>query len=150
MRLIRTILVLAGAGFFLPSPPEDPALQAAGNEATQVSAVEMLSSATSTFSDVANFCSRQPQTCQTAAYVAAHLEAKAKYSAKLVYEWATEDQTPTGRAIVPVQVGKVDQLQTGSTDVATAQQPEIKGQSTLTIEDLVPAWRGPAPVPSEG
>jgi hypothetical protein len=154
MRLIRTLLVLAGAGVFLPSPPQDLEATTTGVAPTEVSAVEMLSSATSTFSDLAGFCHRQPGACQTAAYVAAHLEAKAKYSAKLVYEWATDQPAPAGHAIIPVpaQAEEADQLQTGSTTAAhpEGQDGATPSQSTLTLGDLVPAWRGPIPVMKKG
>ena len=104
MRLIRTIILLTGGGLLLPSPPADPMQGTGVADATTMSAMEMLSSATSAFGDVAGFCGRQPGACETAAYVAAHLEAKAKYSAKLVYEWATDTQEPAGHVVVPVEV----------------------------------------------
>ena len=40
--------------------------------------------------DAGEFCGRQPMVCVTADFIATKLEAKAKYSAKLIYEWANE------------------------------------------------------------
>ena len=150
MRLIRMVLILTGAAVLMPAPPEELSAKTAGMESTQISAVEMLSSATSTFSDVAGFCSRQPGACQTAAYVAAHLQAKAKYSVRLVYEWATQDKQPDGRAIVPVQVDNTDDLQTGSNITVLAKSDPPAGQSTLRLDDLIPVWRGPLPAANKG
>lgn len=150
MRLIRLILVLTGAGVLLPSPPEELSAHTVGLEADQVSAIEMLSSATSTFSDLAGFCSRQPGACQTAAYVAAHLQAKAKYSAKLVYQWATKDEQPIGRAVIPVEARSADELQTGSNLTVISRSDPPIGQSTLRLDDLIPAWRGPPAAANKG
>jgi hypothetical protein len=145
MRLIRTIILLTGAGLLLPSPPSDPLLGAGDADATTVSAMEMLSSATSAFSDVAGFCGRQPAACETAAYVAAHLEAKAKYSARLVYEWATEGEQPAGHVVIPVQAQQqADPLRTGSPAPLELTRAAAN-QSTLRLDDLIPAWRGPVP-----
>ncbi len=145
MRLIRTILVLAGAGFLLPSPPEESVQHQAGQPPAEVSTFAMLSSATSAVSDVASFCVRQPDVCATATYVAGKLEAKAKYSARLIYEWAT-DASRDPATSQPVEAQKVDFLTTGATRLAAAEpppEPETEGQSTLKIEDIIPEWRGP-------
>lgn len=142
MRLIRTLLVLSGAGFLLPSPPEDVAAGNASVEVQQVSTLDMLSSASAAVTDVAGFCARQPGFCSTAAYVAGKLEAKAKYSVRLIYEWASES---TGNAALPGQSQEAitaDPLKTG-TMLAEAATVEPKSQSTLKLEDVIPEWRGP-------
>ena len=150
MRLIRTILVLSGAGFLLPSPPEDVAVNNVSATTEQVSTLAMLSSASSAVTDVAGFCFRQPDFCESASYVAGRLEAKAKYSVKLLYEWASEaESVPSGEPeVTPAQpdVIKVDLMKTG-TIVADNTVPvthQAKNQSTLKLEDLIPEWRGPA------
>ncbi len=139
MRLIRTVLILAGVGFLLPSPPETAAV--AGQPEPQLGTLQMISSATSTFADVASFCVRQPEVCETAGYVAWKLEAKAKYSARLIYEWASDATSDPALAPQPLEAIKTDPLKTGSVKLADASAPE--GQSTLKIEDLIPEWRGP-------
>jgi Family of unknown function (DUF5330) len=144
MRLIRTILVISGAGFLLPSPPDNVAAQKPMVEAQQVSTFEMLSSATSAVSDVAGFCLRQPDVCETASFVAGRLEAKAKYSVKLIYEWASESTSDPAVPTGTQEAIKVDMLATGSIRLAKADVPPKKSQSTLTIEDILPEWRGPA------
>jgi hypothetical protein len=109
----------------------------------EVSTLEMLSSATSAVGDVASFCVRQPDVCETAAYVAGKLEAKAKYSAKLIYEWASESTSDPALPATTQEAIKVDMMSTGSVKLAKADPPEQKNQSTLQIEDLIPEWRGP-------
>ncbi len=151
MRLIRTILVLSGAGFLLPSPPEQISASSATALTEQVSTLAMLSSASSAVTDVAGFCSRQPEFCGSAAYVAGKLEAKAKYSVKLLYEWAAE---PSGPAVEEITISpeepaatKADMLKTGTTlaDQGVTPGPlQAKSQSTLKLEDLIPEWRGPS------
>lgn len=143
MRLVRTLILLAGGGLLLPSPPADPLAEVVQTDTTAVLAMEMLSSATSAFSDISSFCVRQPDACETAAYVAAHLEAKAKYNARLVYEWATDGEQPARGSAVPVLAVEADPLQTGSFEPARAGQPTLN-QSTLRLDDLVPEWRSPA------
>jgi len=131
MRIIRTIILLTGIGILLPSPPET----SNGPDAQQadLGTPSVIGSATMAFADVASFCGRQPGVCQTAGYVAGKLEAKAKYSVKLIYEWASESagdpQPPLGN-------------QASASDSAAKVATE-DGQSTLKPDDLIPAWRAP-------
>jgi hypothetical protein len=135
MRVFRTILVLTGATVFLPSPPDSP--QTAPADGLQET-VAVVSAASQTVSDMASFCSRQPGVCETAGYVASRLEAKAKYSVRLLYEWASEANE--GPQVSPyADQAAADPITTGSMALATA----AGSQSTLRLEDLAPAWRGP-------
>jgi hypothetical protein len=89
MGILRTLLVV-GAGFaLLPSPPPgpsgEPAASAPGNFAYLAAAAE-------TVADMRGFCQRNPNACATAGVVAGMVEGKAKYSAKLVYEWANAEK----------------------------------------------------------
>jgi hypothetical protein len=57
MRIVRTIVLLAIAAYFLPSPPEDrlgASLQASDNPP----ATEFISAAVSTVADMSDFCTR--------------------------------------------------------------------------------------------
>ena len=97
--------------------------------------------ATQAVSDVASFCLRQPGVCETAGYIASRMEAKAKYSVKLLYEWANES------AVAPEVPAAFEEAQTDP--LATGSAPVVRlaaageSQSTLKIEDLIPEWRGP-------
>jgi hypothetical protein len=144
------MVLLGGLGVMLPSPPSDPTAMAGVDDDATLSAMEMLSSATSAFSDVASFCVRQPGACETAAYVAAQLKAKAKYNVKLVYEWATEDERPSALIEVPAMAEPADPLSTGSSPAATKISRRIASQSTLRLDDLIPSWRGPVAGGHEG
>ncbi len=129
MRILRTLMVLTGVAVLMPSPPDEPA---------QVKTVEVIGSATMAFIDAASFCKRQPQVCQTAGYVAGKLEAKAKYSARLIYEWASESSAEAD--VSPfIKQAAIDPIETGSTSAAHAGH----SQSSLRIDDLIPPWRGP-------
>jgi hypothetical protein len=143
MRIFRTIIVLTGIAVLLPSPPErsEPVASAV---AAGASVPGIVATAAQTVSDVASFCARQPGVCETAGYLANKMEAKAKYSVKLLYEWANESA-----AVPEVSDGmleaKTDPITTGSAPglrLAAAQD----GQSTLKLEDLIPEWRGPAKI----
>ena len=136
MRILRTMMVLTAVAVLMPSPPDDGgALQAAAD----TSQPSLLGSATMAFADAASFCGRQPQVCDTAGYVAGKLQAKAKYSVRLLYEWASESSADPEVAPLGGHAA-IDPISTGSTAVAQARH----SQSSLRIDDLIPPWRGPA------
>jgi hypothetical protein len=84
MRLIRTSLILLGLLVIIPNPPAD---KNATPEASP-SNWALMSAASSAFQDVKTFCTRQANVCDTADYLIARVEVKAKYGLKLVYDWA--------------------------------------------------------------
>lgn len=141
MRIFRTLFILTAAVLLIPSPPDDGRVEAA----TAPSTPEMLGAAFSTVADLRGFCARQPGVCDTAGFVAGTLEAKAKHGAKLIYEWANDGTAaPLEGEDLAVSV---DAIQTGSTTKAGAVEPREPKQTTLTLEDLIPEWRGPKPKP---
>ena len=139
MRLFRTIILLTALGVLLPSPPDEAG--AGKSVAAPVGASGIVGSATLAIVDAAGFSGRQPTVCQTAGYVASRMEAKAKYSVKLIYEWANgparADAPPALRGTLQAS----DPLKTGATDGTIVRL--AGGQSTLQLEDLIPEWRGP-------
>jgi hypothetical protein len=143
MRIIRTIIVLAGVAAFIPSPPEDVSRAAPNLASTEVSDAGYFAVATNTFSDLASFCARQPGVCETAGFVAHKLELKAKYGARLIYEWANEANT-TSSAVQPEIANSSDPIETGSMKLASAKRLPQTSQSTLRLHDLIPVWRAPA------
>jgi Family of unknown function (DUF5330) len=136
MGILRTVIVLSGLTAFIPAPPED-AGQSTLAVAMNDTGASYIQVATGTFSDLAAFCDRQPGVCKTAGYMAYKLERKAKYGVKLIYEWANETN-PT-----PSNIAATDPITTGSTRPAANQKLKVVSQSTLEIEDLIPAWLGP-------
>lgn len=138
MRLFRTLIVLGAAGLFLPSPPEDKAVQ--GSDAGQPSTFELLSSAGSAASDAWSFCSRQPEVCEVAGYMAGRLEAKTLYSASLLWGWAWDGKE---KAAAPVREAPFASV-TVEGEMPAGGGDNSSGQSTLNLDDLVAPWRGPA------
>jgi len=140
MRIIRTIFFFGAIAILMPSPPEESGRASLMASASQVSTPEVIYAASRAVSDVGDFCGRQPLVCKTAGFIAHKLEAKAKYSAKLIYEWANEAGRPTGAQ----EALEVEHL-------ATASLPKIADnageppQNTLKVEDLIPDWRDPLP-----
>ncbi|MGE3871776.1 MAG: DUF5330 domain-containing protein [Parvibaculaceae bacterium] len=139
MRIVRTIVLLAVAAYFLPSPPEDR-LGASLQASDTPPATEFISAAVSTVADMSGFCTRQATVCDTAHYLAAKLEGKAKYGIELLYEWAHESD----RLSLPLSQSQ--QAQGGETRgmTATTDDAEPAGRNTLQLEDLIPEWRAPA------
>jgi hypothetical protein len=141
MRLLKTLVLFTGIAVLLPSPPDDPKQPAERQAKAEVSTPRYIGSATMAFADAASFCDRQPQVCKTAGYVASKLEAKAKYSVRLIYEWASESNAEPQVSPLANQAS-ADPIETSS--MAAAQVKPRGGQSNLKIEDLIPPWRGPA------
>jgi len=140
MRILRTILVLTGITVFMPSPPDDSnKVVLAGNTAD----TGYFEVATNTYSDLATFCERQPGVCETAGFVAHKLELKAKYGARLIYEWANEANPTPSTVLQPDIAQGSDPIETGSTKLTSATQTAPASQSTLRLKDLIPVWRGP-------
>lgn len=135
MRLFRTIILLAGAGLLLPSPPEE---LAKGPDPDSPSTIDMLSSAGSAASDAWSFCTRQPEVCGVAGYLGNKLEGKVLYSASLLWGWAWD-----GKSGRPKLQGPYAEV-TVEGDDPPPSGGETGGQSTLGLDDLVPPWRGPA------
>ena len=89
MKIIRTGLVLGAIGFFMPTPPE-LANNPDSAQGQGLGPFGYVMAAADTFADVKGFCQRKPGVCNAAGHMAINLEARAKYSAKLIYEWANE------------------------------------------------------------
>jgi hypothetical protein len=86
MGMLKTTIVLGAIVAALPAPPEDPAVKAAQGPGT----FGYVTAALETVTDVKGFCARQPFACETVGHLASVVERKAKYSAKLIYDWANE------------------------------------------------------------
>jgi hypothetical protein len=90
MKLMRMIVLLAGVLFVLPSPPEDDSAKIAAAPGS----FALVSAASEAFGDAQGFCERQRRACDTADYLASRVQAKARYSFKLAYEWANGGADP--------------------------------------------------------
>lgn len=133
MRLFRTVFLLGALAALLPSPPEDHGTATVATR--EVSAPETIFAASRTASDLGGFCGRQPLVCETSGFIAANLEAKAKYGARLISEWAGETSGP----------GQLIEAQRSAASPPVLRSGSAEGpQNTLTMQDLIPAWRDPA------
>jgi len=132
MRIFRTLILIGGIGVLLPSPPDD----GAGPRAETTPVASYIVSATSTVADMAGFCGRQPHVCETAGAMTRAFEAKAKYGAILLYDWASKSNDAANGLPLGRQASAADPMATGTLGAAA-------GPSTLRVEDLIPEWRGP-------
>ena len=140
--LRKTIIVVALAAA-LPSPPKD----ATGLQPELVAGTGMfayVTAAADTFTDMRGFCVRNPGVCVAANSLAGTMEAKAKYNAKLIYEWANEATGAPRSELppLPLDLAELDELATGS---AEKLKVTAQSQSTLTLADLLPEWKAPPP-----
>jgi hypothetical protein len=135
MKIIRTSIVLCGLAVLLPSPPEDGA---AGKQPGP-SGFAVAAAAADAVGDARGFCGRQPAVCDTTGHVLRQLERKAKYAARLIYEWASDSSGAPRPA--RSREAHSDPITTG----ATAPRPAAQrvSQNTLHLEDLIPEWRSP-------
>jgi hypothetical protein len=118
--LIRTAFWLSIVVMLLPTP------ESVKTE-TSVGAAQAVTAASATFSDMSQFCTRQPGACEVGSQALVQFGHKAQASAKWLYEkFASSKAAPseTGSSSVNV-VGEVDH-----------------SQNTLTQADAMPAWRG--------
>jgi hypothetical protein len=118
--LMRTAFWLSIVILLLPAPESMKSESGVG-------AAQAVSAASATFSDVSQFCTRQPDACQIGSQALVHFGHKAQASAKWLYDTLT---SKAGSAQTPAEPGK-----------AVA---ENDSQNTLTQSDTMPAWRGAA------
>jgi hypothetical protein len=129
--LLRMAFWLSVVLVLLPSGGSQRTATAPGSE---LGAVETLSAASATVSDMGRFCTRQPEACAVGSQAAAAIGQRAQAGAKLVYDFLSERAAPH-------ETGSVTTRPTRQ--VASQAAPAAKSQDTLTAADLVPAWRGP-------
>jgi Family of unknown function (DUF5330) len=118
---LSIVVLLLPIGFTQPTPL-----------APQPGAMEALSAASAAFSDMRQFCSRQPEACTVGSQAASAFGQKAQASAKMVYEYLT-DRAGDGGKSAAVQ------------KTAASTSEDKTSQNTLTEDDRMPAWRGAQP-----
>ena len=114
MGILRTTLVLGAIFALLPSPP-NMARPGETEVARDPGPFGYVVAAAEAFSDVKGFCMRKPVVCEAAGHMAVKIEAKAKYSAKLIYEWAN-DATVKQEHKKKTSAKDLDNIATGSVD----------------------------------
>ena len=122
--LLRTAFWLSIVLVLLPTPESVKTEPGVG-------AAQAVTAASATFSDMSQFCTRQPGACEVGSQALVQFGHKAQASAKWLYEkFASSTPAPAPE-------------QTGSVSAKTAVQSD-DSQNTLTQADTVPAWRGSA------
>jgi Family of unknown function (DUF5330) len=139
MGLLRNLAIFAAIAVAMPTPPNSELKD--GIVPPSVSSFAYVSAAAQTFADLKGFCERQANVCDTAGRIAVHMEAKAKYSAKLIYEWANEaGSEQSNRSPLPKDIVAADPIATGSTK---SLRKKNLSQSTLQLQDIIPEWQAP-------
>src|SRR5262245_65368737 len=120
---LTVILALLPRGGSQPTP------------ALNVSAIDAMSAAKATVTDVQSFCDRQHDACTVGSQAAVAIGQRAQAGAKMLYEYLSQHLGPneTG-AVVTTASGKAVPLPVAR-----------PSQHTLSPSDLAPAWRGPQP-----
>jgi hypothetical protein len=120
--LLRTAFWLSIVIMLLPTP-------ASMKSDTGVGAAQAVTAASATFSDMSQFCARQPDACQVGSQALTQFGHKAQASAKWVYDFFSS---------------KSASEPTGAADPAKATAESGPSQNTLTQADTAPAYRGTA------
>jgi hypothetical protein len=131
MGMLRTLVVVGAAIALMPSPPPD---QGGSQPSAGQATFAYVAAAAETVADLRSFCQRNPNVCVTAGAMAQTMEGKAKYSAKLIYEWANDMKAQPA-------IAEADSIQTSS---PPAKPDSLKeSQNTLTLADVLPEWKKP-------
>ena len=120
--LIRTAFWLSIVIMLLPAP------ELMKTPEPGIGAAQAVTAASATVSDMAQFCTRQPDTCQVGSQALTHFGHKAQASAKWLYEKFTSKSEQPGTAVPAKAIVETE-----------------SSQNTLTLADTAPSWRGPQP-----
>ncbi len=149
MGLIRKAILIGGVIAAMPSAPPDSADQMQVAAQSSLGAgIAYVSAVGATVSDAKGFCLRQPQVCSTVQYVATSLQGKAKYSARLIYQWANDSavaakpEAETGQLVAEVPA-KPEAAPAPALRKKT--HVNVADNSDLRIEDLINDIHGTLP-----
>jgi hypothetical protein len=118
---LTIILALLPSGGSQPTPK------------VNVSAVDAVSAAKATVSDVRSFCERQPEACTVGSQAAVAIGNRAQAGAKMLYEYLNE-RLGSHDARTPLNAASGEAVR-----LPTARP----SQHTLSPSDLAPAWHAP-------
>lgn len=113
-------------------------LPSSGSQPTpkvNVSAIEAMSAATATVTDMRSFCERQPDACSIGSQAAAAIGLRAQAGARMLYEYLSE-------RLGSHDAGSAVNAAAGKNVPMPVPRPS---QQTLSPADLAPAWRSPQP-----
>ena len=124
MSLIRLALVLGLIAYFVPLPTESDSEV----ETASISPFAAIGAAQSTFSDVSQFCERNPHVCDTGRDVATIMALKAKNGARMIADYLEEPAD-------------------GEADAALSEVPALSAASDGSSAEFQPADGIPIPRP---
>ncbi len=156
MGILRTAFWLSAVIILLPAGNDNTPGGGKPPKSAQVSPEQVVVAATSTASDVSEFCSRQPGVCKTGSAVMGLFEAKAKNGVSLIYNWATETNV-IGHANASNSSGSYVEanlatsgspdltrlIATINSDRADKSDKNYGPKNTLEPADLIPEWSAP-------
>jgi hypothetical protein len=125
--LVRMTFWLTVVLVFLPSGGSQPTPK------VNVSAIDAMSAAKATMTDMGSFCERQRDACSVGSQAAVAIGHRAQAGAKMLYEYLNE------------HLGSNETGTVANTGKAVPPPAARPSQHTLSPADLAPAWRGPQP-----
>jgi uncharacterized protein DUF5330 len=125
--LVRMAFWLAVVLVLLPSGGSQP------KPTINVSALDAMSAAKATVTDMRSFCERQPEACTIGSQTAVALGHRAQAGAKMLYEYLNEYFGP----------GDAGTVVNAATSRGVPLPQARPSQHTLSPNDMIPAWRGP-------
>jgi hypothetical protein len=148
MKILRAAIYLGALAFLLPSPPPgDSSLSPASLGPASLGVAraaprsadggDLIAAAIGAVGDVSGFCTRQPTVCDTAHGLLYKLEAKAKYSLHLIYQWVESPEQP--RPALSTEATLNDPITTSTIAVGR----ERPAGDALRPADFLPKWRAP-------
>ena len=125
--LLRMTFWLGLVCVLLPSGAKSP------SQETHIDAVQAVTVASATVSDVRGFCGRQPTACAAGGKIAAAIGHRAQAGARTIFDFITTklSKKSTPAAMTTAKVVSIS----------------AREQGTLTEADLRPAWHAPVPLP---
>ena len=135
--------------------PSGGSRQTAASSGSEIGAAAAVTAASATFSDMSNFCARQPEACAVGSQAAVAFGQRAQAGAKMVYDLISEraasrdgnprDSSPRDNG--PRETGSIaDKTAVSDKITKPARDRTARDKSwhdTLTAADLAPTWRGP-------
>ncbi len=125
--LLRMTFWLGLVCVLLPSGAKSP------SQETHIDAVQAVTVASATVSDVRGFCGRQPTACAAGGKIAVAIGHRAEAGARTIFDFITTklSKKSTPAAMTTAKVVSIS----------------AREQGTLTEADLRPAWHAPVPLP---
>ena len=156
MHIIRTAFWLSAVIMFLPASNDNDPNSGKPQKVSYVQTSDMISAASAAADDLGSFCVRQPGVCETGSQAFQLFKAKARTGVRMLYDLTQDGDAPVtvdldqkADHITTASIGNRDmkalvrRIQTGSANGKLAGNSGEASKSTLTIEDLIPAWTEP-------